>query len=422
MGKDDEQCSVPPANPAAPSTTAPNPGTQVLPCQRQPKKILTIQWVETEVWCSENATVKGTTENYLDNEEVTIAVTVTGAGTAVTSFTEKVTGNKFQHIWTIKDVLPPEQGGHQLEEVQVDATADSVKTPRPLKIRFVPNLPKTRYATGNARFNLAAQDHKITIDEEAEYVKGWAASVVQLGAAGGAEGGLLDGKLTWAGYRWMKRVGTDDKFWNGTIWKNLPGGFTLSDANNFCVGFYKNGAKYTCQYGGDWPENFTDWNIDDAPHQATITTWTTQINTKWTGAFDLKREQCTSTVAKCCRYPIEVKGKFTKKETFAAGMLIIADGDIRSNSGLFFLDDPDAGTMPHEFGHWLGNPDEYAGAASFDASLNDDGAVAGIDATAIMGVNMDKVKKRHFKTICKHFADMVKTKTTKTWTYKAVEP
>ena len=103
------------------------------------------------------------------------------------------------------------------------------------------------------------------------------------------------------------------------------------------------------------------------------------------------------------------------------GMLIIADGYIRSNSGLFFIGGKTE-SFPHEFGHWLGNPDEYAGASSLDTSLNDDGATAGIDPTSIMGVQLDKVKKRHFKTICKHFAGMVKTKTGKTWTYKPVEP
>jgi len=37
-----------------------------------------------------------------------------------------------------------------------------------------------------------------------------------------------------------------------------------------------------------------------------------------------------------------------------------------------------------------------------------------------MGQNMTKVKKRHFKTVCKHFASMVQTKTGKSYTYEAV--
>ena len=418
-----------PEPPPPPQPKPPKPKTQPPPPTiQQPEKILTLKWKQAEAWCSEEPTLEGTTQNYPDNEEITIQVKEATNGTAIASFKVKVVGNRFQHKWKVKDVLPPEQGGHKAEEMEVDATADSVKTPTPLKIRFVPNLPKTRYNVGGARFNLTAQDHTITIDEDVEYVKGWAASVVELGTHGGTEGGSLDGELSWNGYRWMKKVGVQNKFWNGTLWKNLPTGFALSDANNFCVGFYENGTKsdgskkFTCQYGGDWPETFTDWDITATTKVATITRWTNQINTKWTGKFDLKREVCTSTDSKCCRYPIKTKGKFTKKTAFASGVLIIADGDIRSNSGLFFMDDPDAGTMPHEFGHWLGNGDEYAGATSLDTSLSDDGATAGIDATSIMGTSMDKVKKRHFRTISKHFANMVKTKTGKTWAYKAVAP
>ena len=72
-----------------------------------------------------------------------------------------------------------------------------------------------------------------------------------------------------------------------------------------------------------------------------------------------------------------------------------------------------------EFGHHLGNPDEYAGA-KLDTTLNDDGATNGIDANSIMGQNLTTVKKRHYRTICKHFADMVKTHHGKTYTYEAV--
>jgi hypothetical protein len=102
-------------------------------------------------------------------------------------------------------------------------------------------------------------------------------------------------------------------------------------------------------------------------------------------------------------------------------MLIIADGYIRSNSGLFFIGGRVA-SFPHEFGHWLGNPDEYAGATSLDTSLNDDGATGGIDTTSVMGTSLDLVKKRHFRTVCQYLAAMVKTKTGKDWVYEAVLP
>ncbi|MBC8070994.1 MAG: hypothetical protein IAG13_21900, partial [Deltaproteobacteria bacterium] len=103
------------------------------------------------------------------------------------------------------------------------------------------------------------------------------------------------------------------------------------------------------------------------------------------------------------------------------GLLIIADGNIRSNDSLFFLGEPRLDMAAHEFGHHMGNPDEYAGAV-LDTSLNTDGAVAGIDANSIMGQNLSTVKKRHYKTVCTHLAAMVKTQLGKTFEYEAVPP
>lgn len=391
-------------------------------CPRAEKKLVTIKWDTAEVWCSGDAILSGTTQNYAAGDKVRCEIKETG-GSAIQSFEEPVSGSSFSHAWKVLDVLPKKDGGHFKSEMSVDGIGNGgeAKTPAPLKIKFVPNLPKTRYNIGDARFNLAAEDYNVTISEDAEYVKGWAASVVKLGAHGTGLGGLLDGSLPWPGYRWMKRVGATDKFWDGAAWQYLPAGFAMSGANNFCVGFYKNGVKYTSQYGGDWPDNFTDWDITAADKQSVIAGWKDAINQKWRGKFDLKREQCTSADSKCCRYPVKTDMRFVKKDTFSAGMLIISDGYIRSNSGLFFIGGRTA-SFPHEFGHWLDNPDEYAGAKGVDDSVNDDGAAEGIDPTSIMGVQLDKVKKRHFKTICKHFANMVQTKTGKSWTYKAVTP
>jgi hypothetical protein len=391
-------------------------------CPPKKKKIIEVKWVEQMLWCSEEATLTGKTENYGNNEKINIKIQDVKSGKKIKAFKVNVVGQGFTHKWQIVDVLPPKKGKDYEEERKVDAYAGKVKSPKPLKIGFLPEAPKKRYASGSARFNLTAKKHRLHIDEDIQYVKGWAASVVKLSAhAPRGTGGLLDGKLNWNGYRWMKTVGVTKKFWDGSAWKNLPRGFRLRDSNNFCVGFYKNGTKYTCQYGGDWPENFTDWNIDARAKQKTIKKWQKQINKKWTGTFKLKREECKSSKKECCRYPIITEAKFTKKNTFSSGRLVIADGNIRSNSGLFFLGDPDAGTFPHEFGHFLGNPDEYAGATSVDTSLNGDGAVNGIDSDSIMGQNMTKVKKRHFRTLAKHFAGMARDKTSKTWKYNAVK-
>ena len=162
--------------------------------------------------------------------------------------------------------------------------------------------------------------------------------------------------LTWSGYRWMKRSGLNNVYWDGTAWVALLATFVLADANNFCVGFYQTGVTFTCQYGGTWPEAFTDWNIDDPAKQAIITAWTSNINTTWTGKFFIKRKECKSAKVECCRYSTVAVA------AFAAGCIIVADGNIRSNDSLFFLGEPRVAVAAHEFGHHLGNPDEYAGA------------------------------------------------------------
>jgi hypothetical protein len=380
--------TAPPPSPNPPVSAQP-------PCPQSqtPRKLLTIQWNQAEGWCSETVAASGTTQNWTDGETVAINVVYANPGTPVTNFSEPVRGNSFSHNWQILEVLPPQKSGHYVEEQPVNAEAEGKVSPAPLKLKFVPTLPKTHYASGNARFDLSALDYEIKIESDIEFVKGWAAEVVLLGTSVPSATG-------------------------GSSWQNLPSGFSLNDSNNLCVGFYKSGSSYVCQYGGNWPENFTDWNI--SAKQAKIDKWRDTINSTWTGKFPIKRKECRSSAGACCKYSVKTEVKFTEKATFAAGTLIIADGNIRSNSGLFFLDDPDEPTPAHEFGHHLGNPDEYAGATSLDTSLNSDGAVNGVDDDSIMGLNMTRVKKRHFRTVCTHFASMVQTKTGKSYTYEAV--
>lgn len=382
------------------------------------KKLLTIEWMHEEAWCSDLALVSGTTENWPDGEPVAIKVVKANPGTEVTSFNEPVNWNYFGHAWQVLSVLPTKSGAHYIEEQRVNAEAEGKTSPKPLKLRFVPTLPKTHCSIGRSRFDLSAEDYIVKIESNIKFVKGWGAEVVKLGGSVPAgTGGLLDTSLKWNGYRWMKIVGASRKYWDGAAWQNLPAGFALNDSNNFCVGFYKKDGKYVCQYGGEWPESFTDWDV--TTQQAKLDTWKSTMNSTWTGKFSLKRKECLSGADGCCKYATVADVKLTKEEEFSEGYLIFADGDIRSNDGLFFLGDPDPAMVAHEFGHHLGNGDEYAGATSVDPSLNGDGAVNGLDADSIMGQNMTKVKKRHFRTICEHFAAMVQAKTGQSYTYEA---
>ena len=68
----------------------------------------------------------------------------------------------------------------------------------------------------------------------------------------------------------------------------------------------------------------------------------------------------------------------------------------------------------------MDNPDEYVNGA-VDTSLNDDGAVNGIDADSIMGQNLTKVKTRHYHGFVEMNKRIIKTKYGHDYEYEAVE-
>ncbi len=418
-----------PTDPKAKDGTSPA-ACATQPCPKGTKKVLTIVWDTADAWCSDTVHLQGTTENYADGEKLSLDNRDIDIGASVRTWEEEVRSNAFSHEWKIVDFLPRKDGEHYVKVTNLNGLTSGKVTPVPLKVHFIPTLPLTPYTSGRVHFNLDALDYLINITSTIQYVKGWAAEVVNLGNhVPAGTGGLLDGQLTWNGYRWMKRIAGARNYWDGSAWKPVPATLNLdlaiNDSKAFSVGFYENGTKadgtkkFTCQYGGDWVESFTDWNISAADKQAKITAWKNNADTTWTDKFDLKRKECQSTDTKCCRYKTKATITFSLQTTFSAGMLIVADGNIRSNDSLWFLGEPRIAVAAHEFGHHLGNPDEYAGAA-IDTSLNDDGAVNGIDPNSIMGQNLTTVKKRHYRTICTHFAAMVKTESGKTYTYEAV--
>ena len=406
----------------APDDTEPELDAPVpRPLASRTRRVVSIKWDASERWCSEQTSASGTTANYSDGETIEVKFQQRD-GNQSQSVEANVSGNRFSAPWTIKEILPVKKGDHLAPDLKMDASGGGQTSPDPLTIKFVTKFDKVTHVADRTHFELSLADNVVLISSDIKYVQGWAGQVVKLGnkAPAGA-GGLLDGQLTWSGYRWMKNDGLGKKFWDGTTWRGLPAGFALADSNNFAVGFYKQGTSFVCQYGGTWPEPFTDWNIDAPDKQSTITTWINNIKTTWTGKFDLKRKECQSSEKKCCRYATQASVTFSKQATFAAGMMIIADGNIRSNDSLLFLGESRVAVAAHEFGHHLGNPDEYTGAA-VDTTLNSDGAVNGIDPDSIMGQNLTKVKVRHYREIVKVFTGAVSNTFGKSYNYLVVPP
>jgi hypothetical protein len=169
-----------------------------------------------------------------------------------------------------------------------------------------------------------------------------------------------------------------------------------------------------------WPDPIPAWGPTETTlASTTLPTWTTNINATWTNKFDLKSKECRSTDTKCCRYKTKASVTFVQVATLGS-VIVLAANKGRSNAKVWSMGDNRAGMPPHEFGHHLGNPDEYAGGVGVDASVNTDGATAGIDPNSIMGSGLSTVKRRHYNTICLQLKAMVSTQYARTYTYAAV--
>ena len=364
-----------------------------------------VVWRTHETWCSQAVKCDVEFGELSQSLPVTLKFQVQTDGFVYQTVEFAAERNLHEATFDVLDVLPRQKDGKYQPEINVEANANGVTSTKPLRVKQIVNLSKADYSKDRAHFSLELSELHLEISRAISFVKGWGGQVVKLGGSVPAgTGGLLDASFTWPGYRWMK----NGSYWDGTAWQPLPAGFVLDDSVHFGVGFYKSGADFVCQYGGTWPEAFPDFDMAAAPRQKKLRDWASTIASTWTNQFFIKRKACRSADAACCRYSTSAAAGFTELGAFVAGCLVVADGNGRSNDALFFLGDPDLAMAAHEFGHHLGNPDEYAGAA-IDAGMNGDGATNGIDPNSIMGQNMTTVKARHFTTICKQLANMVKS-------------
>jgi hypothetical protein len=135
----------------------------------------------------------------------------------------------------------------------------------------------------------------------------------------------------------------------------------------------------------------------------------------------MRRQGCVSTDQHCCRYSLVVNVDFTAVATRSGHTIVLAADDGRSNAGAWSMGDGRPGLAPHEFGHHLGNPDEYPGGVGIDTSVNTDGASAGIDGSCLMGSvpndNVPPIKARQLNIIKQHLANLIKAKEGVSWTF-----
>ncbi len=422
----------PPPPPPPPPITPVDPGTD------PNRRFIDIAWVEQEAWCGDNGTLTGHTENYPDgtNEAADVRAVVDGDTITTTSLT--INGNSFTQGagWRsgttdaeVVDVLPKQTGGHYELFRDFNGHAGGQVTPDPLRIRFIPNVTKTHCSQGrfsvHTSFDLSATDYECLVESAIKYIKGWGREIIDLrntvpATTGGVQPFNAYGKTNW---RWAQLSATGTRqYWNGSAWVDVPatwaddGGLSL-----YGVGVWQNGTAYQTQFGGTWPTNLPDWNPASTTNATILNNWVSTINTRWSHQFDFRRDGCNSTDEHCCRYSCRFDVSFSQVTTKATDVIVLCEGSVRANAGLWPLGETNLSTMVHEFGHHLGNPDEYSGQQVPTYQDPSDGLVNGLDDDSVMGQNMTVVKKRHFGAVIDHLAKAVKDEFGKDYTYVCVD-
>jgi|GEM_PF-5598664 hypothetical protein len=388
--------------------------------------VASLSWKQKNTRCSHRSNIlTGRTVWFDDGQEVSVEIKNQKSGEVLLTKTAPVTRNSFGI--ELMDIAR-----HRSGEVALVASSGDVATAESIEYNFYPDAVdiEPRYRGGRGKiegkrsYSLSASDYNLTLRQHFHYVKAWHAQVVLLGDSvdkdtGGAFS-IAFGDDTQKGYRWFKPgFFSKYKYWDGEGWTAFPDDFVFDNSNVNTVAFYRKGAEYICSTDNSlkWPEKFSDWKSDSPEAKSTIKEWKAQIEKIWSKRFRLRGAHCRSKDPHCCSYLIDVKTEFIEKRDFdekQTGYILVVEGPARANMDIWPLKDfasrAESGitqsTAAHEFGHHIGNPDEYEDASFIDTKVNTDGAKDGIDASSIMGEE-SKVKRRHFKYVASEASSLL---------------
>lgn len=416
---------APPMEPMKP----PRPDRDRPPGEQQ---IIQIHWIDQDAWCSEPAQLWVTSKGYDGSRDETVIIDNQVDG--VTQCVDVVRPSTPTQTFAIEitDLAPRPIGDKVEAERELLATLAQARTPLPIRFRFLSELPRFRYAQGRARFDLTVENHEVIIGGTIEWTRGWIHYLIRLddtvpAGTGGLIGKKYSGSEDW---RYCKSQPDEDGrdrlvYWNGASWAVVPKAWTSKLGTRLHgLGVWREGDVVKTQYGLQWPEPVPDtWTHGpdgDDNVDMHVDFWAYQIEEFWTGKLELQRNECRGHEHECCRYRVRCAVNFTETDRKQRG-IILAQNRGRANADVWPYES-DTFTVAHEFGHHLGNPDEYEGATSVDPTVNDDGAKAGIDNQSIMGDHGEIVRRRHFDAVCEAMALSVAEHTGKQFTYKAVVP
>jgi type VI secretion system secreted protein VgrG len=396
------------------------------------REIRDIAWQAEEAWCSEPTALVGHIQEGATGrvEGIHVGDAVDGSLLFVEEF-EPGAGASLSHIMKIKDVLPRVSSTGYESHRNLNASISGIRTPVPLRLRFISNLPWVRYTRAGAHFDISIVDREVVAGGTIAYTRGWMHYIIQLGEAvpsdtDGLIGNAIDGSKDW---RYCKEICDNSGvpklvYWNGATWAPVPPPPIWTDP----IGTKLSGMAVwselgviKTQYGTlAWPDPVPEWSAEALDGKdGTLEHQAFAIDESWTHQFELKREGCLSDAIGCCRLRVRCTVNFAESTVKRKGVIILAENSSRANSGAWGLEDEQL-TVAHEFGHHLGNPDEYVGAGTVDPTVNDDGATAGIDELSIMGSG-DIVRRRHYKHISLALTKLISTHLGKTYTYSIVD-
>jgi hypothetical protein len=137
-----------------------------------------------------------------------------------------------------------------------------------------------------------------------------------------------------------------------------------------------------------------DSGITAAQVQAVQTAWEPVVERTWTNHFPIR---LTEGGCSCERYTVNLDLQWVTSGEHHVVQLHAGSG--RADMGNFFLNNT-GGTIAHEVGHMLGNPDEYADPACPGRTVTSDGSIMQNSQTGT-------VRQRHYQG----FADWISSRT-----------